>query len=547
MTKTVVIGMMLGWALSLPGPARAVALRYALIVGNNVGVDSDGHQPFPPLHFAEREAGALKKKLVALSNFDASQKRTRLLLGAKRHQVKAAIAALVRQMKKDTALVGNTETLFLFYFTGHGLAGELLLEDGPLTADEVGEMFRQLDADFSVGVFDACYSGSLEKEALKAKGVRSTPGLNLFREMPEEILSAEGRIWYVSSGPGQASYEDDHIGGVFTHFFIRGLAEAARDGPGITLERIWHFARENTVEYTAKRNREQVPEQFIARLKASAPIYFSFPLERTATLVLADSVQGQFALSYADGHLTEIINKAKGKPRKIAVYPGRARLMLIEEGRNRAFKEFHLQKNEEVVIHLLQKEEPPPAIGTRAVNLWEKGIGLEMPVTASTVTSGVSALIGVSYDVDLSLEEALLPVQHGALNVRLDYARLNLGVHLGYGYDSGRFALWDYKAHALSAAGDVGAGFDVKRVRLTTGASFRFARMWQRFGDGVERAGYALQPAAFLSVTCPNIGRVVGELSLHGGPVRTLGIAMNADYLWSVSGGASLVFYWRIG
>ncbi len=542
--------MVLGWMVAFPDDANAVALRYALIIGNNIGVDGEGKQPFPPLYYAEQEAAALKKKLVSLSNFDASPKRTRLLVGATRYQVKAALESLIRQKRQDGALVGKTETLFLFYFTGHGLAGELLLEDGPLTADEVGDMFRELDADFSVGIFDACYSGSLEKEALKSKGVRATPGLNLFREMPEEVLSAQGRIWYVSSGPGQASYEDENIGGVFTHFFIKGLEEAPLDGPGITLDRIWHYARKNTVDYTAARNREQVPEQFIAKLKASAPIYFSFPVERDATLVLSKSVSGRFALSYADGHLTEIVNKPKGKERKLAVYPGQARLLLIETGRNRTLKEFTLKRGEEVVIHHMPEEAPSPAIGRRSVSLWEKGIGLEKPITASTIESGVSTLIGASYDFRACPKGALFPVHGGSLNVHLAYARLSMGLRVGYGHDrhtfgSGSQGTWDYTAHSLTGDGRVGAGFDIKRLRLSVGALLGFAHFWQKYGDGLDRTGWALQPGAFFSVLFPNVGRLVGELLLHGGPVRTLGIAMNEDYLWSFAGGASLIIHFR--
>ena len=65
----------------------------------------------------------------------------------------------------------------------------------------------------------------------------------MIRDLPSEVLSANGSIWYVSSGSGQPSYEDDQLGGVFTHFFIEALEKAEQDGPGITLERIWQYVR----------------------------------------------------------------------------------------------------------------------------------------------------------------------------------------------------------------------------------------------------------------------------------------------------------------
>ena len=36
--------------------ARGVTMRYALVIGNNIGVDEDGTQPFPALMHAEQEA-----------------------------------------------------------------------------------------------------------------------------------------------------------------------------------------------------------------------------------------------------------------------------------------------------------------------------------------------------------------------------------------------------------------------------------------------------------------------------------------------------------
>ena len=231
---------------------------------------------------AEREAALLRKKLVKFSNFDPSSKRTRLLTGATRDEVKAAIRSLLKKKKSDQKAFGRIDSLFLFYFTGHGLNGRLLLEDGALFAEEIGEFFSSINADFSVGIFDACYAGSLDTAALASKGIHSAPGLNLFRELPEEVLSAEGRIWYVSSSREQESYEDERLGGVFTHFFMEALERADSNGPGITLESIWQYTRANTVEYTQQRKRMQVPEQYIAKLRSSAPIYFSFPMARSS-------------------------------------------------------------------------------------------------------------------------------------------------------------------------------------------------------------------------------------------------------------------------
>ena len=102
---------------------HAVTLRYAIVVGNNNGLDEDGKEPFPRLKHAEREALLLREKLVLLSNFDPSPTRTVLLLGATREQVRQSVAGIVKQKERDVDSLGGVDTLFAFFFTGHGLSG----------------------------------------------------------------------------------------------------------------------------------------------------------------------------------------------------------------------------------------------------------------------------------------------------------------------------------------------------------------------------------------------------------------------------------------
>ena len=51
----ILVALISTW-LSLFTPAKAVTLRYAIVIGNNSGVDHDGHEPFDRLRHAEREA-----------------------------------------------------------------------------------------------------------------------------------------------------------------------------------------------------------------------------------------------------------------------------------------------------------------------------------------------------------------------------------------------------------------------------------------------------------------------------------------------------------
>ena len=526
-------------------PAKGVTLRYALILGNNVGVDINGHEPFPPLVHSEKEALKIRDKLARLANFDAGTTRTQVLTGATRRDVERAIGKLITQKKRDEKTFGPHQTIFLFYFTGHGLHGELLLEDGPLESPKIGDLFRVMAADFSIGVFDACYSGSLKSAAFNEKGLEPVPGLDLFRELPEEVLSAEGSVWYVSSGPGQVSYEDANLGGVFTHFFGEALEHADREGPGITLERIWDYTREKTVEFTTQKRRPQVPERFISKLKSSTPLYFSFPIQRSATLVLSASMEGRFLLSYANGHLTEVFQKPKDKEVKLAVYPGKARLMRYHSGNHRTIKEFTLERDRTVVLHHLPEEAPDSAVGERSVDLWEKGLGTDQLLTASTVTKGLSALIGARYGFVYATSEALLAPHNVFLSGRLDYAHLVLDLAIGYGYDTNTYKDWRYRAHALAFEASVGFGFDLKQIRLQLSGALQVSEMWQLTNDYRERRSFSLVTPLALGILFPTARRVLFELDVWGGPARCPEVSIDKTVAWHAAAGITLSVYYR--
>jgi hypothetical protein len=523
----------------------AVTIRYALIIGSNIGTDANGKQPFPPLLHAEREASLLKERLVGVSNFDSSQKRTVLLKGATTEEVQAAFKALADQKKRDEAVFSDMESIFLLYFTGHGLSGRLLLKDGPLTSRELSFLFNSVKADFSVGVFDACYAGSLDN-ALSEKGIRATPGLNLVRDLPSEVLSAKGSIWYVSSGSGQPSYEDDKLGGVFTHFFIEALNNAEPDGPGITLDRIWQYARSHTTSYTALRRRAQVPEEIIAKFRAKAPIYFSFPVERSATLVLSEGIEGHFALTYAEGRLTEMFEKQAGSRSRIAVYPGAVRLIQIGNSASATVEHaFTLAPGGKLVLDTMKESSSIPAVGERADVLFAKGGGIHKKVTATRIDPGISALIGAGYAFSYASKEMLNPRHLFSIPFRLDIRRVLVGINVTYGRDTRDYPAWNYTAQSAGGGISGGYGFDVSFMRISTALSFSFAHIWQTFEPPADKTAWQFHPAFSAGILMPRKGPVFAEITVDLGPVFSAGSGLDADNTWRFSGGVGVAVYFR--
>ena len=478
--------------------ASAFTIRYAIIVGNNNGVDSYGNEPFAPLKHAQKEAKRLRKELVRLSNFDASENRTVLLLNTTKKELSKALKRIILQINKDKAALGKINTLFFFYFTGHGLKGKLLFNDGPMDAHELGQLFKIIKTDFSISVFDTCYSGSLDMELLAEKGIKPAPGLNLFREMPEEILTAEGSMWFVSSGPEQASYEDENLGGIFTYFFIEALEKAEKDGPGITLNTIWQYARKKTVSFTSAYNRKQEPEQYIAKLKIKSPLYFSFPESRNSTLVLLKSVKGKFILSYADGQLTEILQKVEGEIKEVAVYSGKVRLLMLKGNEIFANKELNLLPESRLVFHGEPDPAPKAKLGHKSIKLWEKGAE-KTSLTATAVQPGKTFIFGTGCQLGFANENSTLPKYSAWLNSRIDISRIIASIGFNYGGTNQEYETWGVKINTFGGEAGLGYGWDLSGFRLGVKANLGLSRVFKKYENGFKRSSWSLLTAADFS------------------------------------------------
>lgn len=527
-------------------PSSAITIRYALIVGNNDGVDNDGTQPFPPLQHAEREAMRLRDKLVEFSQFDSSESRTRVLTSATRTDVQLAIQSLRRRREADLKLLGKVDTLFLFYFTGHGLEGKLLLRDGPLSGDEIGTIFSEMNADFSIGVFDSCFSGSLDKTTLLAKGIRPAPGLNLFNELPEEVLSAEGRIWYVSSGSNQESFEDERLGGVFTHFFIKALEQAEVSGPGITLENIWQYARSHTVEYTARRKKNQIPEQYISNLRSNAPIYFSFLSRRSASLELSETLSGKFALAYKTGNYTQIFEKKTGNKKTLPVYPGIARLIFTNRDNQVATRTVTLKAGEKLILRTMHDIAPLPAPGEHYEPLMEKGAGADLNFAAMRVKAGLSLLTGIGYSYGLENSRILFSRNNVFLPLRFDIGHLFVSTQFQYGYDSREYPAWRHQVHETGARVGAGYAFILPRSRLGVGAAFGGAYMIQIYDDGQRRSCGRYRPLIETNLLF-NISRLVHMAIIADmGGSYSCGVGADSSNIWRLSASMETALYFRL-
>lgn len=515
-------------------PSEAITLRYAVVIGN----DRSGAAPLPPLAHAEREAGRLAGALRKYAAFVPS--RLILLEGPTRAGVKSAVERLARRKARDLKSLPGANTLFGLFFTGHGLEGQVLLRDAPLTGADIGTLFRRMDADFSLGVFDACYSGSLEAGVLGKGGITPLPGLDLFDTLPTDVLTAKGSMWFVSSGPRQLSFEDAKLGGVFTHFFIRALRHASRDGPGITLDRIWDYAQSRTVRFTAARRLVQKP-RMVTQVSGEAFPTFSFPIPRSARLTFGRGVAGSFVLSYAAGSLVHVIDKPPNTRKTVAVYPGEARLLRMDKGRAAAERTLTLGPDPITIRSLSDRAPPAGPMGRSNQSLWRrKGAFGAQTLHASVLADAPSVHLGLGYAV-APLSARLLTARHiGGLVVRFDRGGLTATARLAYGYARQDFDAWGFTLHALVGDARAGWAWNLGPVRLGVGAGLEVDGLWQSFRDESTRRTWGIQPAAHLSVIVPSTAAVKAAITVSGGARYAPGVAILDDAGWAPALSVSL-------
>lgn len=466
--------------LASPAFAAGPLLRYALVVGNNHGHSPDG--PLPPLRHAEREAEELRETLVRFGNFD--REGTIVVTGAGREEILRQARILAERHRKARRQLGEASSLFAFFFTGHGLSGKLLTADEPLDGADLVGLFREMDATLSVGLFDACFAGSLDLESLRAKGVIATPGFNPVAELPDELLNAEGSLWFVSSRPTEQSFEDSRLGGLFTHFFIESFTAVPPDTLGVSLDAMWEYTRSRTSAVAAKHGRMQTPVKIVRHLKAEGPVYFSFPRERTARLRFASDVEGTFLVQYQQGAMAERVVKRPGRPLDVALFSGNVRLSRVESETSAPTAEFQIADGQQVVIRTADVERARTAPGFRESPIQLKG---ELPGMTLGKQHGSEWHLVAGYGAAPVSENLMSADRYGTLGVYVARGMLALGAEGSWGQRSREFEAWKYSGTELGVRLSAGLGMAFSRSRLDLEVLAGPTWLQTRYGTGEIR------------------------------------------------------------
>lgn len=235
---------------SLPADPK----KFAVIVGVEQYAD------LPPATYAERDAAAVKKHAVALG---FPERNILSLTG-----VRATKSGLVKSLETWLARNVQADSTVMFYFSGHGAPDPAtgraylmpsdgdpqFLEETAYPTSRLYEVLGKLKAKRKLVVMDACFSGAGGRSVL-AKGTRPlVNSVDLGRP-------SGGVVALAAAGPNQITGADeDARHGLFTHFLLRGLNGAARDGSGrVTARALLEYAAPNVQDAARRQNRDQKP------------------------------------------------------------------------------------------------------------------------------------------------------------------------------------------------------------------------------------------------------------------------------------------------
>lgn len=216
---------------SAPAAVRAEVERFAVVVGNDLGLPPDA-----PLRYAETDAARVASALQEVGG--VRPENLVLLRGQDAGTVRRTLIAV-----NDRVRAAGRQSVLIVYYSGHADAGALHLGATTFELPELEQLVRGSAATFRLLVLDACRSGALTR----VKGGAPIPP---FEIRLDERVAGEGAVFLTSSSASEDSQESDEIqGSFFTHALVSGLLGAAdADGDGrVTLDEAYRHAYQATL------------------------------------------------------------------------------------------------------------------------------------------------------------------------------------------------------------------------------------------------------------------------------------------------------------
>ncbi len=281
--------------------------RYAFIIGQNKGGDN-----VEALKFAETDAGRFARIMGEYAG--VGSENIHLLL----HPDSSALAIAGDLLsEKVNALEDPSQSVLIFYYSGHADNEGLLLDSTRYSFSALKRLLGSINAGIRIAVFDACQSGAIV--AYKG-GKRAEPFFFADR------LRSQGEVWIASASAGERAQESTSLkSSIFSFHLFTGLTGSA-DISGdnrVTVIEAYQYAYRKTLETSALTTGIIQHPVYRFNLSGEGEIILTDLSERKGGVIVDGSCKGTFLVlsrNYLD--VFADFSKEYGKERFIALGPG---------------------------------------------------------------------------------------------------------------------------------------------------------------------------------------------------------------------------------
>jgi len=299
-------------------PRAARAERFAVVIGNNEGDESD-----ELLRWAEHDASRTRSLLIDLG--DIPSERAVLLLGKSASEVRAALAELRRRI---AALSRESEATVFVYYSGHGDVDSLHLRGSSLRLEELSTLLTATRATTLITIVDSC-----RDEPVRSKGARHAPPFDV---RLAHDAGPRGRVTITSSARNELAQESDQLrSSFFTHHLLSGMRGAAdRDGDRqVSLSELYRYAYHHTLATSHAHLASVQHPQLEVALEGEGELVVTHLSRADAVLVLPEVLAGDcLIIDLESGQVVAQLYKSKGAEARVALPAGRFSLQVRDGG-----------------------------------------------------------------------------------------------------------------------------------------------------------------------------------------------------------------------
>lgn len=306
--------MMLGLCWLICTGATESSQRFAVVVGAN-----DGGAAQAKLRYAQEDASRFAAVLNDLSGIPSNH--IQLLLQPSVQELRQVLDQLEFAVDPDQRV--NSESMFVFYYSGHAKATALNLGNEELSLDEIRRRLDRLPAKVRLVILDACQSGAF----VNVKGATTAQDFS-FNSV--ERLAVTGAAVLASSSASELSQEAEEVeGSYFTQHVIAALRGAADadDDARVTLDEVYRYTYPRTLEDTARTRVGSQHVTFETTLSGQGGLPLSYVHQRQQRVLLPAALSGRAVFFRASTNaLMADVRKAKGEVFAVSLPEGTYRV-----------------------------------------------------------------------------------------------------------------------------------------------------------------------------------------------------------------------------